>query len=437
MPGPPSSARPAATVTRPASMPAGAPSTRPCSTGMPSSEASATSKPGMALAGPVITARDTVPASSCMRWKSSELRTSEAIRRTPSSRIWRACSTICSIAGDILDGVLHADVGQPAVGVLERQRGALGELDGEGLDAAAGGAGEGALGAAGDREVGEAADGEVEDELVVGAGAVQRADRREGGEVDALGLQPGGAQRREDALDHLAACRDEQHALATARGVVDDGERLVVEHRVLERHRKLVLRLEAHGGLELLGVLEVGQVDDAHDDLLVGEADADALVQALVLAVQRPQGLGQAVDVGDLAVADDPRLERRERGALDAQTAVDRRPTRQRCRSRRCRARRGSWCAWPWEEEEALGGWGAETRPPLIGSGRPGPEARAGACPTCVHGPDRPSRGGLRRCRGRRRRARCPRRRRRCRRARGRGRTAPPSCAPPWLPCAR
>ena len=93
----------------------------------------------------------------------------------------------------------------------------------------------------------------------------------------------------------------------------------MVEHRVLERHRKLVLRLEAHGRLELLGVLEVGQVDDAHDDLLVGEADADALVQALVLAVQRPQRLGQTVDVGDLAVADDPGLERRERGALDAQ----------------------------------------------------------------------------------------------------------------------
>jgi hypothetical protein len=98
----------------------------------------------------------------------------------------------------------------------------------------------------------------------------------------------------------------------------------VVEHGVLERHRKLVLRLEADGRLELLGVLEVGQVDDAHDDLLVGEADAHALVEALVLAVQRPQGIGQAIDVGDLAVADDPGLERREGGALDAHAAVDR-----------------------------------------------------------------------------------------------------------------
>ena len=73
------------------------------------------------------------------------------------------------------------------------------------------------VGAAGDGEVGEAADGEVEDVLVVGAGAVQRADHGEGGEVDALGLQAGGAQGGEDALDHLAARRDEQHALAPAR----------------------------------------------------------------------------------------------------------------------------------------------------------------------------------------------------------------------------
>ena len=39
--------------------------------------------------------------------------------------------------------------------------------------------------------------------------------------------------------------------------VVDDVERLEVEHGVLERHRDLVLRLEADGGLELLGVLEI------------------------------------------------------------------------------------------------------------------------------------------------------------------------------------
>ena len=69
----------------------------------------------------------------------------------------------------------------------------------------------------GDREVGQAADGQVEDVLVLGPGAVQRADHGEGRQVDALGLQPGAAQGGEDALDHLAARGDEQHALARGR----------------------------------------------------------------------------------------------------------------------------------------------------------------------------------------------------------------------------
>ena len=82
--------------------------------------------------------------------------------------------------------------------------------------------------------------------------------------------------------------------------------------------------MEAHGRLDLLLVVEVGQVDDADDDLLVGQADADALAEPLVGAIERAQGLDEAVDVGDLAVADDARLERQDGGVLDAQTAVDR-----------------------------------------------------------------------------------------------------------------
>ena len=35
-------------------------------------------------------------------------------------------------------------------------------------------------------------------------------------------------------------------------------KRLEVQDRLLERHRELVLRLEAHGRVELLGVLDVG-----------------------------------------------------------------------------------------------------------------------------------------------------------------------------------
>ena len=83
---------------------------------------------------------------------------------------------------------------------------------------------------------------------------MQRADHGEGGEVDALGPQAGGAHRGEHAVDHVAAGGDEQDALARAALAVDDVERLEVEDRLVERHRELVLRLEAHGRVELLGV---------------------------------------------------------------------------------------------------------------------------------------------------------------------------------------
>jgi hypothetical protein len=153
---------------------------------------------------------------------------------------------------------------------------------------------------------------------------VQCADHREGREVDALGLQARGAQRGQDALDHLAACGDQQHAKAPPGLVLDDVELMVIEHRVLERHRKLVLRVEAHRGVDLLAVLEEREVDDADDDLLVGQADANALVQPPVGAIERAQRLGEALDVGDFAVADDALLEWGDGGVLDAKAAVDR-----------------------------------------------------------------------------------------------------------------
>ena len=292
------------------------------------------------------------------------------------------------------------------------------------------------VGAARHGEVRQSADREVEDVLVARAPApVQRADHGEGREVDALGLQACGAQGGEHALDHLAAGRHEQDALAPPGPVADDVELLVVQDRVIERHRKLVLRLEAHRRLELLGVLEVGQLDDAHDDLLIGQADANALAEALVLAIERPQRVRQALDVGDLAVADDPRLERSEgrrstrRRPLTATEAATM-PVASMSRPTRFFVRLAIG------ESGALGGWGAGCSPSHRQS-RPGPEPRAGTRPTCVHGPRLPERRAVRRCRGRRRRARCRRRRRRSRPGRGTGRRAPRSCAPPSPPCAR
>ena len=98
--------------------------------------------------------------------------------------------------------------------------------------------------------------------------------------------QAGAAHGGDDALDHVAAGRDEQHALARAVGGLDALHRLPVQDRLVQRHRDDVLRLEAHRGVELLAVLDDRKIDRTHGELLVGHADANAPVQAAVVAVQ-------------------------------------------------------------------------------------------------------------------------------------------------------
>ena len=58
------------------------------------------------------------------------------------------------------------------------------------------------------------------------------------------------------------------------------------------------------GGGERLRVVERRQVERAHDDALVGDAEAHALGQ-LVLGEERLERLGERDGVGDLAVAQD------------------------------------------------------------------------------------------------------------------------------------
>ncbi len=81
---------------------------------------------------------------------------------------------------------------------------------------------------------------------------------------------------RQQPFDHVALGGDEQHALAGSGGRVDDAERMEVEHRVGERHRHLVLGLEANGGRELLAVGDRRKLEHAHHRALVGDADAHA-----------------------------------------------------------------------------------------------------------------------------------------------------------------
>ena len=207
--------------------------------------------------------------------------------------------------------------------------------------------------------------------------------------------------------------------------VVDDPERLEVEHRVLERHRDLVLRLEAHGRLELLGVLEGGSSTMRTTIFWLATPMRTRLSRPLLAPVERAQGVGQAVDVGDLAVADDARLERRDAACSTRSRPLTRNgggddaggsmssPTRVLVRLAMEKGRRLLGCRVPPSHRHRAGG----------------PERGDGGRPTCVHG--RLARGRrVRTCRGRRRRARRRRRRRRGRRARGTARTAPRSCGP-------
>ena len=205
------------------------------------------------------------------------------------------------------------------MGVLERERAALGELAGDRLDALAGDPRERAGRSERDGEVGETADAGVEG----GAGqlgAVQRADHRERREVDADRPQAGLASGVEQALDHVAPRGDDDDARPRAVRRLDDTQRVMLEHGLLERHRDVVGSLEADRGVDLLGALERRKVEGAHHDALVGDAQAHALAE-LVLGEQVTERGGERLDVDDLAVTDDAGGERRGGGALDLHLA--------------------------------------------------------------------------------------------------------------------
>ena len=80
---------------------------------------------------------DAQPAP-CAWWKSSELRTSAAMRRTPSTRTARASATMSVVALDVLERRVEADVLEPGAGVLERERRRSASSTASGLEAAAG-----------------------------------------------------------------------------------------------------------------------------------------------------------------------------------------------------------------------------------------------------------------------------------------------------------
>ena len=98
-------------------------------------------------------------------------------------------------------------------------------------------------------------------------------------------------------------------------------ERLPVEHGLVHRHRDVIGRLHLDGGGERLLVLERRQVERAHDDPLVGDAQAHARGKP-VLGEERLQRLRESGDVGDLAVAQDAGAKGGDGAALERHRAV-------------------------------------------------------------------------------------------------------------------
>ena len=85
---------------------------------------------------------------------------------------------------------------------------------------------------------------------------VQRADHRERGQIDAVRTKAGAAHGLEQTVDHVASRRHQHDAGARALGGLDDAERVVLEDRLVEWHRDVVLSLEADRGVDVLGMLE-------------------------------------------------------------------------------------------------------------------------------------------------------------------------------------
>ena len=141
-----------------------------------------------------------------------------------------------------------------------------------------------------------------------------RAQEREGLEVDADDLEPGLLAGVDVAVDELAVGDDEQDAAHLLALVVDRlREHLVVEHRLLERNRQHLLRAEADRVRELLRIVDAGHLEGADADAVVGDPQAHAALGKLVALEELLQRDRERLRVAELA-ADDDRRARAARG---------------------------------------------------------------------------------------------------------------------------
>src|SRR5215203_988161 len=154
-------------------------------------------------------------------------------------------------------------------------------------------------------------------------------DAREGpnhpkrGKVDSDGLEPGTLDRPEERINHFPSGGndddvDHRRSVLLARGTPHD---LVLEDRLVERHRDLLLRLEADRGVELLRVVDRWQAKGADDDPLVADPETDPLGE-LVVGKERLQRAGDSIRLGDLSLVKRARRQRGDRGAGHLDRAV-------------------------------------------------------------------------------------------------------------------
>ena len=187
-------------------------------------------------------------------------------------------------------------------------------------------AGEEAGAAACDREVGDVADVAVEDGLRGGLAAPPPARRLAPASASAriipkaerstpTGSRPARAERLERSeatMSRRAAIDDDVDLRGRALLGGDAADHLVLEHRLVERHRHLLLGLEADRRVHLLRVLDRRQAHGADDDPLVADAEPDLLGE-LVRGEESLSAAASAVGVGDLALVEDAGRQRRDR----------------------------------------------------------------------------------------------------------------------------
>ncbi len=141
--------------------------------------------------------------------------------------------------------------------------------------------------------------------------SLERAQQGECLEVDPDDLQAGASARLQVAIDDLTVGDDEEDALprgaVLALALVEDD---VVEHGLVERDRKNLLGAEADRVLELLLVPDSVDLEDAHADPVVRDAEPNAALRKLVELEEALERVAQRIRVADLARDDEAGLER-------------------------------------------------------------------------------------------------------------------------------